>query len=267
MTKLRMPFILMSLLLFIAACSTTQPVPLAEQQRKIYDLNERALASSEKGYDLDTQKLLQEALRLAASLDDREGQTLTLLNQSRCARHNGKHKEAASTLEQAIIKSTGTPLYADVAQEKALQELAANRLDEATHWAELARDAEQGSLHGRRLNLLARIALQKNDLDGANRFAEQALAVNNDAGQELERANSLRMLGVVKFQTGQWEKAEALLQQALVLDKQQAAPLKIAADLEAMAELAALKKEPARQQDYLQRARLVRENSKISTIK
>jgi tetratricopeptide (TPR) repeat protein len=251
----------------VTACSTTQPVPLTEQQRKIYDLNERALASAQKGYDDDTQKLLQEALRLAASLDDREGQILTLLNQSRLARHNGMLQQAGLILEQAITKAVDTPFYADVAQEKALLELAANHLDEATHWAELAKDAEQGSVLGRRFNLLARIALRKNDLDKANRLAEQALTANNDAGQELERANSLRILGVVKTQTGQWEKARELLQQALVLDKQQAVPLKIATDLEALAELAALKKELTLQQDYLQRARLVRESNQISTKK
>ncbi|MBV5337369.1 MAG: tetratricopeptide repeat protein, partial [Deltaproteobacteria bacterium] len=112
-------------------------------------------------------------------------------------------------------------------------------------------------------NLLARIALKKNELREAERFAELALSATSDVGLELEQANSLRILGITKSRTGQWDKAEKFLQEALVLDKQEAEPLKIAADLEALAELSALKKEPARQQEYLQRAKVVRENSKL----
>ena len=248
-------------ILMLTACSTVQKTPMAEQQIRINDLNERALASAEKGYDADAQKLLQAALQLASSLDNKSGQILTLLNQSRLSRHNGKQQQAVQSLQQALTLSMGTSYYADVAQEKALQELATNHDDDATHWAEIARDSEQGNLIGRRLNLLARIALKKNDLIKATDLAEKALAANKDIGQELEQANSLRMLGVINTRTGQPEKAEELLQQALILDKLQAAPLKIAADLEALAELEALKNEPARQQNYLQRAKTVRKNS------
>jgi len=257
---------LMATLLF-TACSSTRTTPLAMQQTKINDLNERALASAEKGYDADAQKLLREALQLASSLDNKEGQIITLLNQSRLARHNRNVQLSALSLEQAMTQSAGTIYYADVAQEKALHELAVNHLDEATHWAEIARDAEQGNLIGRRFNLLARIALKKNEVSVSERFAEQALAATKNVGQESEQANTLRILGIIKARTGQWDKAEKLLQEALTLDRQQATPAKIASDLEALAELAGLKKEPARQQEFLQRAKVVRENSQINRKK
>jgi len=247
----------------LAACSSTRTSPMAEQQNRINDMNERALASAEKGYTADAQKLLQDALKLASALDNRDGQILTLLNQSRLARHSGEAHQAALTLEQAMAQSVGTFYYADVAQEKSLQELAVDHLDEAERWAEIARGAEQKNLVGRRLNLLARILLKKNNLREADRFAEQALSATSDVGLELEHANSLRILGIIQSRMGQWDKAEKLLQKALVLDRQEAAPAKIASDLEALAELAALKKETDRQQEYLQRAKRVRESSQL----
>ncbi|MDD2500760.1 MAG: hypothetical protein PHN92_08075 [Geobacter sp.] len=237
-------------------------VQLSEHERKILDLNERALDSAAKGYDTDAQKLLQEALQRASAQDDQSGMSLTLLNQSILARHGGNLKLAAQLVEQALASATGTAQYADAAQEKALQELAGNRLVEAARWAEIARTSEQGDLLGRRLNLLARIALIKKENSEATHLAEQALAANKGDGLELERANSLRMLGLLKAQERQFEKAEELLQEALSLDKQQAVSAKIAADLEVLSELAGLKGNKNLQQGYLQRAKIVRGNSR-----
>lgn len=238
-------------------------VQLSEHERKISDLNERALGSAAKGYATDAQELLQEALRLDSAQDDRNGVSLTLLNQSRLARHDGKLQLAAQLVEQALANAGGTSQYADAAQEKALQELAANRLAEAGRWARISLTSEQGNLQGRRLNLLARIALMTGDKTEAARLAEAALAANKRDGAELERANSLRMLGLITAQERQFDKAEELLQEALKLDKQQEASAKIAADLEALAELAGLQGNKELQQGYLQRAKTVREHSKV----
>lgn len=252
---------LLTTLLVCSGCSSNRTMLLNEQQRKITDLNERALASAEKGYNLEAQNLLQEALRLASSLDDIEGKVITLLNQSRLARHTGKNMQAVELTNQALALAKNTSCYADVAQEKSLQEMLAGRLDTATVWAETARSAEQGNNMGRRLNLLARIALLKGNLSEAASLADQALADNKGNGQELEQANSLRILGIVHTRSGKLDIAEEQLQHALMLDKQEAAPAKIAADLDALAELAGHKKDTARQQDYLQRAVLVRKNA------
>lgn len=237
-------------------------VQRSEHERKILDLNERALDSASKGYDTDAQKLLQEALQRASAQDDRSGTSLTLLNQSRLARHGGNLQLAAQLVEQTLASATGTAQYADAAQEKALQELAGNHLAEAARWAEIARKSEQDNLLGRRLNLLARITLLKGERSEAALLAEQALAANKDDGLELERANSLRLLGTIRSQERLFDKAEALLQEALNLDKQQEDSAKIAADLEALAELAGFKGDTNLQQGYLQRAKIVRESSR-----
>lgn len=245
----------------VTGCLGNRSTLIAEQQRVINNLNERALAFAEKNRDADAQKLLQEALRLASSLDDLNGQIMTLLNQARLARHNKSPQAAAQYVDQALRLAAGTAGYADAAQEKSLQELGAGRFELATRWADTALISEQGNLSGRRYNLLARIALLKGDTSGAAHQAELALSHNRGDGQELERANSLRILGKIKAQAGQFEKAEEMLQEALMLDKQQAVPSRIAADLDALAELAGLKKETARQQEYQNRAKTIRENS------
>ena len=248
--------------IMLAGCLANNSGQISVQQKKINDLNERALTLTESGYDRDAQKLLQDALQLASSRDDQEGQIITLLNLSRLARHSNTLQVAAQYVERALSLAKGTVYYADVAQEKALQELAANRLDQATRWADAARTAEQGNLIGRRHNLLARIALIKGDKTEAARQAERALSANDGDGRELERANSLRILGGIKAQTRRFDEAEEMLQEALKLDKQyQAAPSRIAADLDALAELAGSRQDLARKQEYLNRARLVRENS------
>lgn len=251
---------LITVLLCIAGCSTTRPTPQDEQLRRITDLNERALASAEKGHRSNADKLLQESWRLAATLDDQPMQVMTLLNQSRLARRAQNLTESRAILDKAQqISGRQGPLYADLAQEQALLALATGDLDEAHQWATAAHRAEQGTQLGRRLNLLARIALLRGARSEARVLAEQALAANRNAGQELEKANSLRLLGSIATQEGDWITAEKQLQAALTLDRQQAAGTRIAADLEALAELAARQQQTAQQQEYLQRARMVRE--------
>jgi tetratricopeptide (TPR) repeat protein len=265
MTRIACSLLLLTAITLLSGCMGNKAaVPLTKKQSTIGDLNERALNSAGKGYDHDALKLLQEAFRLAATVDDLDGQIITLLNQSRLARHNAQPQLAEKSADQALSLAKGTVHFADAAQEKSLQELSAHRLDEAGHWAETAHTAEQGKLLGRRLNLLARIALLKGDRAEATHQAELALAANRGDELVMERANSLRVLGIIKTQEGQHAEAEQLLQEALRLDKQQAASAKIAADLEALAELAGLKGEQSRQQDYLQRAKAVRHNSRLS---
>lgn len=241
-------------------CSGTKTVLLQEQQRRIMDLNERALQQALSGYQREADTLLQEALRLATSLDDRETEVLTLLNQSRLARHVGNQQAAFSAVEQALLLAKGSEQYADAAQERALLELSTGKLDAAATWAEAARATETGDNLGRRLNLLTRIALLQGKQQEAAQLAEKALDANRKEGQELEQANALRMLGGIRAREGAFEKAAELLGKALQLDKQEAEPRKIADDLDALAELAGLQQDITRQTAYRQRATRVRQS-------
>ncbi len=250
------------LLIFVTllGCATDKNLPLAAQQQKILDLNERALASAEKKNHTDASKLLEDALRIASSLDDQESQIITLLNMSRIARHEKKMSEASKFISKAFQIKTDSPLYADMAQEKALQELNSGNIDKAVLWAETALSNEQGKLIGRRLNLMARIYLIKGDLTTALDYAELALKSNTIPLLKEERGNSLRILGTVKTRGLQFEDAEKLLQEALTLDRQMAISTKIAADLDALADLAGMQNNNIKKEEYLKRAESVRKN-------
>lgn len=228
-------------------------------QQKLADLQVRAQINADKGFYDDARLLLHEALRLASALDDQQGQAAILVQQARLARQNGDLAHAGQAVAQALQLSSGSLRYADAAQEMALQELAANRTDMAVHWAKTALNEERGGLLARRLNLLARLALIQGRRNDAGILAEQALAASSET-LAAERANALRMLGTVRGQQQRYEEGEQLLGQALQLDKELELPTRIAADLEALAELAALRRDVTAQQHLLQRAKTVREN-------
>jgi len=234
-------------------------VRLTPGQQKLAVLQQRAQLQTERGRPTEAERLLQEALRLAASLDDRQGQTSVLLQQARLARQTGNLEAADQVIAKALPLATGGPYHADAAQERALLELARNDVAAATQWAEIARREERGALIASRLNLLARLALLQGNRDRAAQLAEEALNKTTDDSLASERANALRMLGMIDGQQGRFDQAEHKLHQALVLDKQLELSARIAADLEALAELAGLRDDTPAQQEYQQRATTVRD--------
>lgn len=252
--------VLLTSLTLVAGCATLPPRIASEEQRKIKDLNERALLSADQGHMLDSHKLLDEAVRRAYALDDQDSVALTSLNQSRLARHRGDLKAAVESANRAVKLGTASNYYADAAQEMALIELSGNRFNEALRWAELSRNMEKGRLVGRRLNLLARIYLLIGNLDVAEQFANEGLKASERGDLYAEQANALRMLGNIYIKRGQFIKAGDTLNQALLRDKSLADSDKIAADLEALAELSKREGNEQKFAEYAQRARLVREN-------
>jgi len=78
-----------------------------------------------------------------------------------------------------------------------------------------------------------------------------------------ERANSLRIIGQIKGREKHFEEAQRLLYEALAIDRQQERPLKIAADLEALALLMEMKGDGDKGREYRQRAQMVRKNSAV----
>lgn len=249
----------MLLCTLLAGCAGGAP-QLGETRRRIADLNERALTSIEKNRPDDGRRVLDEALGLAAALDDDERQALTLLNLARLERRLGRLSEAEQLLKQGRYHGAATPYAADLAQETALVLLAGGNAAEARLWAETALREERGDMTARRLNLLARVALQQGDRAAGLACAEQALekAGSREPLAE-ERANSLRLIGRLRGEEHRFDEAEKLLMEALALDRRLERPAKIAADLEALAELMERKGDTARGNDYRQRAARVRE--------
>lgn len=228
-------------------------------QQKLADLQQRAQLNADKGRYADAERLLGEALLLTSSLDDRTGQAAVLLQQARLARQSGTAARAEKAIQRALELSANTALFADAAQEKALQELQAGRFETATSWAETALREERGNLLARRLNLLARLALLQKNYDHAGKLAEQALDKSSAAPLATERANALRILGTVRGHQKRYHEGERLLQEALSLDKELELPERIAADLEALAHLAGQQGNGELQHQLQQRAKTVRD--------
>ncbi len=255
------PLAMIALTTLLVGCFSGGAPALSPTGRRIQEMNERALQSVERQRFDDARTVLDEALRLATSLDDGPQQTLTLLNLARLERRLGRLPQAELLLDRARRTAAVTGYAADLAQETALLKIAQNNLPEAERWATIALKEEQGSMSGRRLNLLARIALLNGNNQEALRLAEQALGNANSFGMAEERANSLRIIGQVRSHEKRFDEAERLLNEALTLDRQQERPLKIAADLEALAQLMEMKGHAEQSREFRQRARMVRESS------
>ena len=237
------------------------------QQLKTAELNERALNSEENGNRYLAMQLLNEALRLSASLDDQQGQAVALLNIARLARPSGNMNLASSSVDRALLLSAGTNIYSDAVQEKAIQELSAGNMERAYSLAEDALAKEQGNLKGRRLNLMARIAFKMGQMDRCLSLLDLALSANSTEMLSEERANTVRLLGRVNARQNRFAKAEEYLAEAVAIDKKLEIPAKIAEDLEAFSEFYGLKGDMQRKDEYILRATDVRNNMTPQTIK
>jgi len=254
---------MITLTLLLAGCFGGSVPTLSPTVHRIQELNERALRSMERQQFDQARSMLDKALGLATSLDDGQQQALTLLNLARLERRLGRFEQAELLLDRGWRTAADTGYEADLAQETALLKLARNNLPEAERWAGIALKKEQGGMRGRRLNLLARIALLKNSYQEALRLAEQALENRSSSDMAEERANSLRIIGQIKGREKRFEEAQRLLYEALTIDRQQERPLKIAADLEALALLMEMKGDGDKGREYRQRAQMVRKNSAL----
>jgi len=112
-------------------------------------------------------------------------------------------------------------LLAEAAYKKALLELAQDRPETALEWAQKAIEAERGNALGRRLNLAGRIQLARGKWSDAEALAGKALDENRSAGQSEEKANSLRILGIVARNEKDHDRGARLLQEALQIWKKQ----------------------------------------------
>ncbi len=262
-----LPFLIVSLFTLSSCIWSGGNDTVRYQHEKIADLNERALATAEKGNMTVATQLLDEALRLSSTLDYNDGQSVSLLNMARLARNSGYSRLAADYADRALKVSAGTETYPDALQEKAIQELLAGDLTKAASWAAQSLKNEPGPLKGRRLNLMARISFKAGRMGECAAFLDQALRANSPEMMAEERANTLRLMGIVNGSLKNLEKAEEQLHAALGIDKDLEIPEKIADDLEAIAAFYAIKGDAKKRDDYTERAENVRINIARGKIK
>ncbi len=235
-------FILPCTLLWLAGagCSGSLPPPVPPAKEKAAAWNRRGLAAEARGDREGALAAFGEALKLNRSIEDDGGTGVALINLARAHRLNGNLPVAREKIDAAgLLLSPDSPLFPEMAFEKAKIGLASGELPTAKGWAEKAVRAEKGDSAGRMQNLLSRLLFLEGKGDEARAQAEGALAANRKSGARGEEANSLRLLGDIAAASGDRAKAGDLYTAALAIDKDIARSRKIAADLLALGAVAA----------------------------
>jgi tetratricopeptide (TPR) repeat protein len=210
-------------------------------------VKERAAARNRQGLSAEARgdrdgalAAFGESLKLHRSVEDFPGAAVALVNLARVHRLRGEIPLAKEKIDAADpLLPPGSPLFPEMAFEKAMIGLASGDLPAAKEWATRAVDTEKGDASGRMLNLLARILLLEGRSDEAQGRAEGALAANRNAGARGEEANSLRLLGDIATARMDRGRAGEFYAASLSIDKGIANSRKIAADLRALGALAA----------------------------
>lgn len=221
--------------------------------------NERGLKAEARGDHELAGEEFAEAARLYGAIDRTDGVIVALVNEARARRHAGEPGTARQLVDRALsLVAPASPLFGEVAFEKALVTLATGDRKEALSWAKKAAAAGPASREGERLNLVARIELAAGNREGARAAAGTALVRNRESGDRTEEANSLRLLGLVHTAAGEGNEAQKALSEALEIDRELGLSRKIAADLDALGDEAVATRDPAAALAYYRRAYDVR---------
>jgi len=227
----------------------------SEAQTRADTLLKRGIRAEQKGEVPEAGRLLREALAVSSAIEDIPAKTVALINLARLSRLNNDLADASASIDAALaLLAPQAEFYSEAAYEKALVCLAGGDSATALAWAERSVAAETGSLVGRRMNLVGRILLAQGEWSKAGQTVTRALEENRGDENREERANSLRMLGIVARNDGDFREAERFLNEALWIDKQIGASAKIASDLEELATTARAGGDPDKTARYLERA-------------
>lgn len=241
----------------LSGCAGGNTVTLVRSEAQIQAANqlERGIRAQNKGEFQQSEKFLTDSLKISSSIEDNPARVIALVNLARLDRLHNRLGSAVIHIDQALTLAKGSsPLMGEAAYEKALIELAQNRITEALTWADTSLSSFSGESKGRIFNLLSRIHRAAGNGDKARSAAVMAREENHRNGQLAEEANSLRLLGSLEREEKKFTESGRFLLEALEIDKNNGESLKIAHDLE---ELAALSGDQGRLDmmlDYLERA-------------
>lgn len=249
-------------LLLCAACAAApQPQPPAAQAR-LAEVQARAMARMHAGDAEGAARGFDQALRIAASVEDVDAIAVNALNLAAAYQRLGRDAEARSALAIVVDddrRAFSGPRRLQAELRRALVELALGQ--PATAEAIAARaDRRCGgncAYAATLLNVHAEAALASGDTERAARQAQAALEQARGRGDRVEAANGLRTLGRAQLARGDADAARAALEQALELDRALAEPRKIFADLNELSRAAAHAGDKDAARDYGERARAV----------
>lgn len=235
-------------LLFIVSatgCSAPPKPSTAARQEAALEANRKGEAYVRHGELENAARSYREALRFSQALEDAEGIAANAINLSIVRQRQGRFADAraslAAVLDQRNLKFSNARL-AEVSLRQALLDLDEKNLAGADDWMAKATGhcAERCPAGAAIHNVRAQLALQAGRTDAAFLAARSAHDASRASGDQAEQANALRLLGIVGLKNGEAATARQHLEQALAIDRELGAPRKIALDLLALGQAAAL---------------------------
>jgi len=235
-------------LLFIVAatgCSAPPKPSTAARQEAALEANRKGEAYVRHGELENAARSYREALRFSQALEDADGIAANAINLSIVRQRQGRFADAraslAAVLDQRNLKFSNARL-AEVSLRQALLDLDEKNLAGADDWMAKATGhcAERCPAGAAIHNVRAQLALQAGRTDAAFLAARSAHDASRASGDQAEQANALRLLGIVGLKNGDAASARQHLEQALAIDRELGAPRKIAVDLLALGQAAAL---------------------------
>jgi len=253
-------------LLLLAACAGPPPGPaVSGGEAAVIEANRRADAYLKAGDLEGAARQYREAVRVARSLEDAEGIAANAINLSIVYQRLGRAEDARASLALVLERSPlafSSERLAQAALRRSVLDLDERRTADATTWLERASNTcgQRGcSVSPAIQNVRGQLALEAGRPDQAVAAARTALAGSRAAGDRVETANALRVLGAAALKSGDAATAIAYLGEALAIDKELAAPRKIYLDLVALGRASALKGDRGAARSYYERARAVSE--------
>jgi len=256
-------FVPAAVLALVAGCGSNPPV-LTEQQETAIQFNQRGEAAFRRGDYAQALQEYQGALSIHRSVENMAGVATELLNLSVVHRRLGDKSAAQTTLDQILTERS--PAFSADQRAEAAYRKAGFYLDDgneadARSWLNKALEYCHGcGAEGRLYNLMARMALAGQP-QGAINHAHRALALNRNAGDKNEAANSLRLIADATFKLEDFKTAQQSYDDALRLDKESGAAAKIALDLMGLGRSIARQGRRAEAVEYFQRAYSVSEGA------
>ena len=235
-------------LLFIVSatgCSAPPKPSTAARQEAALEANRKGEAYVRHGELENAARSYREALRFSQALEDADGIAANAINLSIVRQRQGRFADAraslAAVLDQRNLKFRNARL-AEVSLRQALLDLDEKNLAGADDWMAKATGhcAERCPAGAAIHNVRAQLALQAGRTDAAFLAARSAHDASRASGDQAEQANALRLLGIVGLKNGDAASARQHLEQALAIDRELGAPRKIALDLLALGQAAAL---------------------------
>jgi tetratricopeptide (TPR) repeat protein len=228
-----------SLFIFVlplAACVSAPPTarPAAEEAAIVWDM--RGQDAFRRGEWREALAAYEQSLRQYVSVENADGVAVELLNAATVQLKLGDRVAARSTIDQLFDDrglSYSQRYRAEAAYRRAFLEFEAGDVEAATRWIEHATSLCTASCEstGRLQNLRARVALANEQFDAADAEARRGLDINRGRADNVEQANSLRLLAQASARRGSTPQAQVSYEQALALDKAIGDPYKIALDL------------------------------------